>query len=65
LLIAALGTSWVTDFRYVNLRAYRGRPWSLTVARIEHHCLQHWRKPVHFTFDAVPCSRLVGISKPK
>ena len=39
LLVAVLGTSWVSDYRYVNKRSTL-TPWSQTVARVEHRCRQ-------------------------
>jgi hypothetical protein len=64
LLVAVLGTVWVSDFRYANTRAI-WQPWSVTVARVQRHCLAHPQRPVHVLHVVLPCSRFVGISARK
>jgi hypothetical protein len=55
LLVAVLGTTWVSDFRYVNSRATY-KPWSYHLARIEHRCEHYPRRDVHVTVAGIPCS---------
>ena len=55
LLAAVLGTTWVSDFRYVNSRAGY-TPWSVHLARIEHRCRQ---LPRGSTVAAIPCSAAI------
>jgi hypothetical protein len=52
LLVAVLGTSWATSFRYPNLRS-TFTPWSVQLAGIEHRCDRH--PAVHFV-GRIPCS---------
>ncbi len=63
LLVAVLGTLWVSDFRYANWRAI-WPPWSLTVARVERSCRREPMLPVHVLHETLPCSRLVGVGVP-
>ena len=60
LLVAVLGTSWVSDYRYVNKRSTL-TPWSRTVARVEHRCRQDPLRPVHVLLIYLPCSKVHGL----
>ena len=60
LLVAVLGTSWVSDYRYVNKRSTL-TPWSHTVARVEHRCWQDPLRPVHVLLIYLPCSKVHGL----
>jgi hypothetical protein len=57
LLVAVLGISWVSDYRYVNKRSTL-TPWSRTVARVEHRCQQDPLRPVLVPPIYLPCSKL-------
>jgi len=56
LLVAVLGTTWATDFRYVNSRATY-KPWSLHLARISHTCSE---RPRLRTPGGIPCAAVLG-----
>jgi hypothetical protein len=60
LLVAVLGTSWVSDYRYVNKRSTL-TPWSRTVARVEHRCQQDPLRPVLVPPIYLPCSKVRGL----
>ena len=65
LLVAVLGTQWVSDFRYANERAIWS-PWSQTVARVERSCRQDPMRPVRVLHETtLRCSQLVGFSAPR
>jgi hypothetical protein len=64
LLIAVLGTLWVSDFRYANARS-TWQPWSQSVARVERSCQQAPQRPVHVLHEILPCSRLIGVGRPQ
>ena len=56
LLVAVLGTTWVTSFRYVNSRATY-KPWSLHLARITSSCEHHPRRN---NPGQIPCSAVLA-----
>jgi hypothetical protein len=58
-LVAVLGTSWVSDYRYVNKRSTL-TPWSRTVARVERRCQQDPQRPVPVRPIYLPCSKVRG-----
>jgi hypothetical protein len=64
LVVAVLGTLWVSDFRYPDTRGI-SRPWSRTVTRVEDRCRQDPLRPVYVLRETLPCSRLVGVSAPR
>ena len=63
LLVAVLGTLWVNDFRYANMRAIASS-WSSTVARVERSCQQDAQRPVSLGAETLPCARLIGVNGP-
>jgi len=63
LLVAVLGTMWVSDFRYANTRE-SAPSWANTVARVERSCQEDPHRPVSVLNETLPCTRLVGVSGP-
>jgi hypothetical protein len=63
LLVAVLGTVWVSDFRYANTRE-SAPSWANTVARVERSCQQDPHRPVSVLNETLPCTRLAGVSGP-
>lgn len=60
LLVAVLGTTWVSDFRYNDLRAQQA-PWTDVVSRIDQSCQQHPHGSARVGSGvSMPCSAVNG-----
>jgi hypothetical protein len=56
LLVAVLGITWVSDFRYTDLRSH-ATPWTQVVSKIERTCQQHPLGSVVIKHHVrIPCS---------
>ena len=59
LLVAVLGITWVSDFRYTDLRSH-GTTWTHIVHKMEHICLRHPQGSVVTQHDVhIPCSAIM------